>query len=167
MDKKMGLPRRSASAKASGPQGHQSTGLSLCCNRYGLVQPCRWLAISAPFITCSVGRERGLRECWLNNPAFVFGRVSVFEGRGAAAQVVALRRLQAVRQVRNYVNYASRGTAPPRRPRGLEAAGAGRQVPPGRVAPPAAHGGDLPSTRWGRPLSRRAHRLAAPVPVSC
>ena len=72
MDKKMGLSRRSASAKASGPQGHQSTGLSLCCNRYGLVQPFRWLAISAPFITCSVGRERGLRECWLNTPAFDF-----------------------------------------------------------------------------------------------
>jgi hypothetical protein len=29
MDKKMGLSRRSASAKAAGPQGHQSTGLSL------------------------------------------------------------------------------------------------------------------------------------------
>src|SRR5664280_1182652 len=72
MDKKIGRSRRSASARASGPQGHQSTGLSLCCNRYGLVQHFRWLAISAPFITCSVGRERGLRECWLNTPAFDF-----------------------------------------------------------------------------------------------
>ena len=31
-----GTSRRSASAKASGPHSHQSTGLSLCCSRYGL-----------------------------------------------------------------------------------------------------------------------------------
>ena len=33
----MGLPVRFASASASGPHGHQSTGLCLCCSRYGLV----------------------------------------------------------------------------------------------------------------------------------
>ena len=37
MERKIGASRCSASAKASSPQGHHSTGLSLCCKRYGLV----------------------------------------------------------------------------------------------------------------------------------
>src|SRR3954464_5494408 len=36
-ESRMGLLARFASASASGPQGHQSTGLCLCCSRYGLV----------------------------------------------------------------------------------------------------------------------------------
>jgi len=35
-----------ASAKASSHQGHQSTGLSLCCNRYGLVDSASRFATS-------------------------------------------------------------------------------------------------------------------------
>src|SRR5579862_3455529 len=34
-----GTSRRRASANASSDQGHQSTGLSACCSRYGLVAP--------------------------------------------------------------------------------------------------------------------------------
>src|SRR6476646_3263229 len=36
-----GTSRRRASANASSHHGHQSTGLSLCCNRYGEVEPAR------------------------------------------------------------------------------------------------------------------------------
>ena len=37
-DSRIGTSRRRASANASSPHSHQSTGLSLCCNRYGLVR---------------------------------------------------------------------------------------------------------------------------------
>src|SRR5438128_10737067 len=37
MDSRTGTPRLSASSNASGPHAHQSTGLSLCCRRYGEV----------------------------------------------------------------------------------------------------------------------------------
>src|ERR1700739_3917331 len=33
------MPRSAAAANASSPHGHQSTGLSACCKRYGLVAP--------------------------------------------------------------------------------------------------------------------------------
>src|SRR5450759_4611230 len=46
IDSRMGLLRRSASARASGPHCHQSTGLSLCCNRYGLVESASRFAIT-------------------------------------------------------------------------------------------------------------------------
>src|SRR6185437_14156380 len=36
-DSNTGTSRRRASANASSPHGHQSTGLSACCSRYGLV----------------------------------------------------------------------------------------------------------------------------------
>src|SRR5215470_19991958 len=36
-DSSTGTSRRFASANASSDQGHQSTGLSACCSRYGLV----------------------------------------------------------------------------------------------------------------------------------
>src|SRR5882757_7218384 len=36
-ESRMGLLARLASASASVPQDHQSTGLCLCCSRYGLV----------------------------------------------------------------------------------------------------------------------------------
>ena len=36
-DSSTGTSRRRASANASSDQGHQSTGLSACCSRYGLV----------------------------------------------------------------------------------------------------------------------------------
>lgn len=45
MDSSTGTPRRSASAKASGDHSHQSTGLSLCCRRYGLVDEARRLGM--------------------------------------------------------------------------------------------------------------------------
>src|SRR5215472_7706124 len=37
-DSRTGTSRRRASANASPDQGHQSTGLSACCSRYGLVE---------------------------------------------------------------------------------------------------------------------------------
>ena len=36
IERKTGFPSAFARAKASGPQGYQSTGLSLCWRRYGL-----------------------------------------------------------------------------------------------------------------------------------
>src|SRR4051794_22583456 len=45
METSSGLSNRRASAKASSPHSHQSTGLSLCCRRYGLVAPASRLAI--------------------------------------------------------------------------------------------------------------------------
>src|SRR3954451_23109163 len=45
METSSGLANRRASAKASSPHSHQSTGLSLCCRRYGLVAPASRLAI--------------------------------------------------------------------------------------------------------------------------
>src|ERR1700733_13190889 len=36
-DRNTGTSRRRASSNASGDHGHQSTGLSACCSRYGLV----------------------------------------------------------------------------------------------------------------------------------
>src|SRR5699024_11046030 len=45
MEISTGTSRRRASAKASSPQGHHSTGLSACCNRYGLVASLSRLAI--------------------------------------------------------------------------------------------------------------------------
>src|SRR3954452_10389880 len=41
MDSRTGTSRGAASAKASGPHSHQSTGFSLCCRRYGLVEAAR------------------------------------------------------------------------------------------------------------------------------
>ena len=41
MDSRIGTPLRSASAKTSGPHSHHSTGLSLCCWRYGDVLSAR------------------------------------------------------------------------------------------------------------------------------
>src|SRR4051812_45736436 len=45
MEISTGTSRRAASANASSPQGHQSTGLSLCCNRYGEVASARRLVM--------------------------------------------------------------------------------------------------------------------------
>src|SRR5271154_1067231 len=41
-DSSTGTSRRRASANASGDHGHQSTGLSACCRRYGLVALFSW-----------------------------------------------------------------------------------------------------------------------------
>ena len=38
METKTGTSRRAASSKAPGPQGRQSTGLSACWSRYGLLE---------------------------------------------------------------------------------------------------------------------------------
>src|SRR5258707_15544922 len=43
MDRRMGLFCCLAASKAWSPQGYQSTGLSACCNRYGLVSAARRL----------------------------------------------------------------------------------------------------------------------------
>src|SRR6185436_9298886 len=58
----MGLPRRSASVKASGPHSCQSTGLSLCCRRYGLVEPARRLTIPVAFLASPSQDAEPLRE---------------------------------------------------------------------------------------------------------
>src|ERR1700684_2607184 len=41
-DRNTGTSRRRASSNASGDHGHQSTGLSACCSRYGLVALFSW-----------------------------------------------------------------------------------------------------------------------------
>src|SRR5215203_3701892 len=41
----MGLSSAWALSKASSPHGYQSTGLSLCCNRYGLVSCASWFVM--------------------------------------------------------------------------------------------------------------------------
>src|SRR5664279_4101906 len=48
-ESRIGLPSRRASASASSLQGCQSTGLSACCRRYGLVSPARRLLREVPF----------------------------------------------------------------------------------------------------------------------
>ena len=45
-DSSTGTSRRRASANASAPHAHQSTGLSACCSRYGLVASARRLAMA-------------------------------------------------------------------------------------------------------------------------
>src|SRR5262249_6708061 len=44
-DSSTGTPRRRACSNASSHQGHQSTGLSACCGRYGLVELASRLAM--------------------------------------------------------------------------------------------------------------------------
>src|SRR5215470_7096866 len=48
IESRMGLPSRRARASASSPHGCQSTGLSACCSRYGLVSPARRFGIRRP-----------------------------------------------------------------------------------------------------------------------
>ncbi len=43
-----GTSRRRASANASGPHSNQSTGLSACCSRYGLVDRASRFGTSSP-----------------------------------------------------------------------------------------------------------------------
>src|SRR6202521_3369973 len=43
MDKRMGFVSCLAASRACSPQGYQSTGLSACCRRYGLVSAARRL----------------------------------------------------------------------------------------------------------------------------
>src|SRR6202012_2711806 len=50
-----GTSRRRASANASSDQGHQSTGLSACCSRYGLVAFFSRLVIEQFFSPRGVG----------------------------------------------------------------------------------------------------------------
>src|ERR1700682_2682889 len=45
IERKTGFSSALARAKASGPHGYQSTGLSLCWSRYGLRSPARRLDI--------------------------------------------------------------------------------------------------------------------------
>ena len=45
MDSRIGTSRSRAASSASGPHGYQSTGLSLCCSRYGEVSPARRLGM--------------------------------------------------------------------------------------------------------------------------
>src|SRR3954453_1031195 len=54
---RIGTLRSAAAANASGPQGYQSTGLSLCCRRYGLVS---WASRLLAFMT-SRYRQTGER----------------------------------------------------------------------------------------------------------
>ena len=60
MDKKIGTPRRRASSNASSDHGHQSTGFSWCCKRYGEVS---W---SSRFVTALLlpGRGQGVEGPW-------------------------------------------------------------------------------------------------------
>src|SRR6478735_8978299 len=47
-DSRIGTSRRRAVAKASSPHSYQSTGLSLCCNKYGDVDAARRFVTSTP-----------------------------------------------------------------------------------------------------------------------
>src|SRR5688500_11290212 len=49
MERKMGFSSRFEFSSASVPHGCQSTGSSLCCNRYGLDSPARRLDMMAAF----------------------------------------------------------------------------------------------------------------------
>src|ERR1044072_3199241 len=69
----MGRSSAFARSSASGPQGYQSTGLSLCCSRYGLVSFARRLGM----MECGSAR---VREC-------VHGMAVVAAGCGAAKGV--------------------------------------------------------------------------------
>src|ERR1700674_1434072 len=51
-DSRIGLPVFLASASASSPHGYQSTGLSECCCRYGLVSLASRLAIGGMWAKC-------------------------------------------------------------------------------------------------------------------
>src|SRR5262249_20389512 len=55
-DSRTGTSRRFASANASSDHGHQSTGLSACCSRYGLVAfPSRFIV---PILTSYAHRRK-------------------------------------------------------------------------------------------------------------
>src|SRR5271157_1126573 len=53
MERKTGLFSFLAFANASSPQGYQSTGLSACCSRYGLVSKPSLLLIFSPSVHLS------------------------------------------------------------------------------------------------------------------
>src|SRR6185436_1381713 len=62
MERKIGLSSARARASASGPQGYQSTGLSLCWRRYGDDSSARRLATSGGYrrLRAGGGARRGL-----------------------------------------------------------------------------------------------------------
>src|SRR6476469_6147253 len=89
-----GLLRRRASSNASGHQGHQSTGLSLCCSRYGDVEFARRFGIRPPSITGP--RDRQCRD-WSRahgEPANHHGRTP--SSVELATLIAARRRLRTV-----------------------------------------------------------------------
>src|SRR5919202_3373141 len=66
----MGLSSSRALPSASSPHGYQSTGLSLCCSRYGLVSFANLLAMMS--LPCAP--EEGFSSLTPNVPQYIAGQ---------------------------------------------------------------------------------------------
>ena len=89
MDSRTGLSRRLASAKAASPHGHQSTGLSMCCRRYGLVSAARRFVIlgtRSSDVMCQVTSPRHM------SATYEMGIASCHEVSGEASTTAQRRR---------------------------------------------------------------------------